>query len=132
VTAEPRRGGFSRYAESVVEYVRQHKGVAGYCFVIDGEELGTGGCPMVIGADAADPVKYQARCRELVVMLRRSADKLELDLLTQGFGPGELTPAPMYWCPGCAQALPVVTPCEHVQCNPDALAQVRAAYGWKP
>jgi len=55
-----------------------------YCFVVDGAK-GTGGCPLIMD-QALDPKVYEEKSRELVAMLRRSADLLEADLKRQGFG----------------------------------------------
>lgn len=73
----------SRYVEDVTAYAVGLEAKAAYCFVIDGVK-GTGGCPVVVGADALAPAMYRARCLELVNMLRRSAALLEDDLRRQG------------------------------------------------
>lgn len=80
-------GAFSRYMPEITQFALDVKAKAVYCFVIDGTK-GTGGCPLILGADANDPKAYEARNRELVAMLRRSADMLEGDLKRQGFGKG--------------------------------------------
>jgi hypothetical protein len=77
---------FSRYLPDVVEWGTRIKAKAVYCFAIDGDR-GTGGCPLVMGMDQFTNRKlYEQHCRELVVMLRRSATMLEADLKRQGFG----------------------------------------------
>lgn len=67
----------SRYVMDVAEFAMKHEAKAAYCFVIDGNK-GTGGCPVVVGM-LSHP-EYISRCRELVAMLRRSADWLERDI----------------------------------------------------
>ncbi len=76
--------GVSRYIEEITEYAIRLKAKAAYCFVVDGVK-GTGGCPLIMGVEALEPAVYQARCEELIAMLRRSADMLESDLVRQGF-----------------------------------------------
>jgi len=49
-----------------------------YLFVVDGVK-GTGGCPLVRGFPPR--VEYIARCRELVALMRRSADLLEAEIV---------------------------------------------------
>lgn len=83
-----RRPGVSRYIDAIAAFGIQQQAKAVYCFVLDGV-FGTGGCPLVFGATAADPVLYEQACRELVAMMRRSADLLEKDLEAQGFGKGD-------------------------------------------
>lgn len=75
----------SRYLPEVIEFAIRMNAKAAYCFVIDGSK-GTGGCPVVMGEDALDRQLYAQHCRELIQMLRRSADLLAADLLRQGFG----------------------------------------------
>lgn len=75
----------SRYLPDVTEFAIRMEATAAYCFVLDGSK-GTGGCPVVVGADALNRAAYEARCRELITMMRRSADLLAADLLRQGFG----------------------------------------------
>lgn len=72
----------SRYLPEVTAFAISQNAKAAYCFVIDGSK-GTGGCPVIMGMD---PKNYEARCRELITMMRRSADLLAADLLRQGFG----------------------------------------------
>ncbi len=67
----------SRYLYDVIGYATEHGAKAAYCFVLDGSK-GTGGCPVVVGL--TDRAEYVRRCRELVKMLRRSADLLEEDI----------------------------------------------------
>lgn len=77
----------SRYLPDIIEYATRLKAKAPYCFVIDGAK-GTGGCPLVMGAESLQPAVYRERCEELIAMLRRSADMLERDLEWQ-LGPKE-------------------------------------------
>jgi hypothetical protein len=67
----------SRYTPEIVQFQLATKGQAVYCFVIDGTQ-GTGGMPLV-AVQPGHP-EYLARCRELVTLLRRSADLLERDI----------------------------------------------------
>jgi hypothetical protein len=57
----------------VVAFAMKVNAKAAYCFAIDGDK-GTGGCPVVMGVPPHE--EYLARCRELIAMLRRSADLL--------------------------------------------------------
>lgn len=75
-------GPFSRYLPVITAFAQSVRAKAAYCFVVDGE-LGTGGCPLIL--DAPTREAYEQRCRELVELLRRSADMLEADLRRQGF-----------------------------------------------
>lgn len=67
----------SRYMPDIIEFATKVNAKAAYCFVLDGNQ-GTGGCPVVVGLPPHE--EYLARCRELIVMLRRSADMLERDI----------------------------------------------------
>jgi cytochrome c len=67
----------SKYTPEIVAFQAATKGQAVYCFVVDGTK-GTGGMPLV-GLAPTHP-EYLARCRELVTLLRRSADLLERDI----------------------------------------------------
>lgn len=78
---------FSRYTPEITAFALGVEAKAVYCFVVDGSK-GTGGSPLVVGAEALERVVYQARCEELVALLRRSADMLEADLVRQGFKRG--------------------------------------------
>jgi hypothetical protein len=73
MAAEP----LSRYMPDIIEFAIKVKAKAAYCFVLDGNK-GTGGCPVVVGMPPHE--EYLARCRELIAMLRRSADMLERDI----------------------------------------------------
>jgi hypothetical protein len=75
--------GISRYLPEITEYATRLQAKAAYCFVVDGVK-GTGGCPIIVGMESLRREVYQARCEELIVMLRRSADMLEQDLVRQG------------------------------------------------
>jgi hypothetical protein len=75
----------SRYMPEIVELGMRTEAKAVYAFVLDGNK-GTGGCPLVMGMEALDRRTYNERCRELIAMMRRSADLLAADLLRQGFG----------------------------------------------
>lgn len=79
---------FSRYIADVTAFALQTKAKAAYCFVVDGEK-GTGGCPVVIGL--VPPAEYRARCEELIVLMRRSADMLEADVARQLGGKGTVS-----------------------------------------
>lgn len=79
---------FSRYMPEIIELTTRVKAKASYVFFVDGDR-GTGGSPLVMGADSLKRDVYEARCRELVELLRRSADLLEADLARQGFGKPE-------------------------------------------
>lgn len=68
---------FSRYMPEIVEFATKVGGKAAYCFVLDGSK-GTGGCPVVMGTPPH--AEYLQRCRELIGLLRRSADLLERDI----------------------------------------------------
>ena len=68
---------FSRYLPEITAFGLGAKAKAVYCFVIDGDK-GTGGCPIVLGLPPA--AEYRARCEELIVMMRRSADLLQADI----------------------------------------------------
>lgn len=67
----------SRYTPEIVAFQQATKGKAVYAFVVDGIK-GTGGMPLVEMAPTQD--EYRARCREVVALLRRSADLLEQDI----------------------------------------------------
>jgi hypothetical protein len=73
---------FSRYMPEITAFALGVEAKAAYCFVLEGKK-GTGGSPMVIGMPPRE--EYERLNRELVVMLRRSADLLEGDLRRQGF-----------------------------------------------
>lgn len=75
---------FSRYMPEIVDFARGVEAKAVYCFVVDGSK-GTGGCPLVMGIEALDRGEYQKRCKELIGLLRRSAELFEADLARQGF-----------------------------------------------
>lgn len=76
----------SRYMPEIIEFARKAHAKAVYCFALDGDR-GTGGCPLVMGTPPPD--EYRERCKELVAMLRRSADLLEQDIERQvGLSPG--------------------------------------------
>lgn len=78
----------SRYMPELIELATRTKAKAAYVFFVDGDR-GTGGSPIVMGFPPPD--EYERRCRELVALLRRSAELLEDDLRRQGLGG---TPAP--------------------------------------
>lgn len=69
--------GMSRYVFEVGDFGVKLGAKAAYCFVLDGVK-GSGGCPVVIGHTSH--AEYLERCRQLVGMLRRSADLLERDI----------------------------------------------------
>lgn len=69
--------GISKYAPAIIEFARATEGAAVYCFVLDGK-LGTGGMPLIEGFPP--PEENRQRCRELIALLRRSADLLEQDI----------------------------------------------------
>jgi hypothetical protein len=75
---------FSRYMPEILAFATGVGAKAAYCFIIDGSK-GTGGCPVVLGAEALSGPVYQQRCEELIGLLRRSAEMLEQDLARQGF-----------------------------------------------
>lgn len=82
------RPGMSRYVDAIAAFGMAQRAKAVYCFVIEGK-LGTGGCPLVLGPSATDRAEYERCNRELIAMMRRSADLLEKDLERQGFGKGD-------------------------------------------
>lgn len=77
------RPGFSRYIDAIAAFAKQQQAKAVYCYVIDGA-LGTGGCPLVMHPAATDRAEYERCSRELIAMMRRSADLFEQDLERQG------------------------------------------------
>jgi hypothetical protein len=70
-------GGVSRYTPEIVQFLQATHGAAVYCFVLDGDR-GTGGMPVIAGFPP--PAEYRQRCREVIALLRRSADLLEQDI----------------------------------------------------
>lgn len=77
--------GLSRYMPEILEMTMHVKAKASYVFFVDGDR-GTGGSPLIMGAESLKREVYEARCRELILLLRRSAKMLEDDLARQGFG----------------------------------------------
>lgn len=69
----------SRYTTEIIAFQQATQGKAVYCFVVDGVK-GTGGMPVIAMTPTHE--EYLAKCREVVALLRRSADLLERDMTT--------------------------------------------------
>lgn len=76
-TAGRPAAAMSKYTPEILAFAEAAGGTAVYCFVLDGKR-GTGGMPIVSGF--LPPDENRRRCREVIALLRRSADLLEQDI----------------------------------------------------